>query len=145
MMLAQADVGQLPAGFLKEIIVLTIAGIILLCLVIGAIIGIAMWMIEKRREARELAAANLPAQPVSLDQPVLTQKIYPAATIRELNDVDDRHEKRLDGHDVQITALWNTMREEDKQIRKEIADQYQTISRQLGRIEGKLEGDSGIH
>lgn len=144
MILAQADLGQLPAGFLKDALLLITAAVVIICLVVGAIVGIGMWLIEKKRIVREESQASNP-QPVAIEQPVSFQKVFPAATIRELNEKHDDHSKRLDGHDVQITALWNTMREEDKQIRKEIADQYQTISRALGRIEGKLEGDGGTH
>ena len=143
MILAQADLGQLPAGFIKDALLLITAAVVIICLVVGAIVGVGMWLIEKKRDARELAKDGEPPQPIAIEQPVMMQKVFPTATIRELNEKHEEHSKRIDGHDVQITALWNTMREEDKQIRKEIADQYQTISRALGRIEGKLEGDQG--
>jgi hypothetical protein len=140
--IAQADIGQLPAGFIKDALLLITAAVVIICLVVGAIVGIGMWLIERKRDARELAKEGEPPQPVQIEQPVGVMKIFPAATVRELNEKHSEHDKRLDSHDVQIGALWNTMREEDKQIRKEVADQYQTISRALGRIEGKLETDS---
>lgn len=138
MILAQADLGQLPAGFLKEMILFMVAGVVVICLVVGAVIGVAMWLIEKRREQRENDAALKPSQPVSLEQPVQMQKIFPAATVRELNEGLAAHEKRLDKHDEQFADIWNHVRDEDTKIRKEMTDKFDVISRALGRIEGKL-------
>ena len=145
MILAQADLGQLPAGFLKDALLLITAAVVIICLVVGAIVAVGMWLIEKKRDARELQKDGQPPQPVAIEQPIAVQKIFPAATVRELNEKHDEHGRRLDKHDAEITDLWNKMRDEDKQIRKEVADKFDAISRSLGRIEGKLEADQGVN
>jgi hypothetical protein len=50
-------------------------------------------------------------------------------------------DKRLDGHDEEITRLWTHITLEDEKIRKELSDSFQGIQRSLGRIEGKLDGE----
>ena len=51
------------------------------------------------------------------------------------------HQHRLDAHDEEIEKIWLTMRAEDKEIRADVANKFESISRALGRIEGKLQGD----
>jgi len=92
------------------------------------------YFLERRRIAREEAAAENPGVMNIGPTPLPVTKVYPTATLRDLND----HGRRLDDHDKQLNSLWTTMREEDKQIRAEQAAQYQSISLALGRIEGKL-------
>ena len=46
--------------------------------------------------------------------------------------------RRLDSHDAQIDQLWNTMRDEDKAIRQELANRFRDIAYSLGRIEARL-------
>jgi hypothetical protein len=47
--------------------------------------------------------------------------------------------RRIDGHDKEITNLWNTMRTENTAIRKDQTDQFNSIALALGRIEGQLD------
>jgi hypothetical protein len=145
MMFAQADLGQLPAGFLKDAMLLITAAVIIICLVVGAIVAVAMWTIERRRDLRELAEEGQPPQPVAIEQPLAVQKVFPAASVRELKEKHDDHGRRLDAHDKEFTSLWNHVRDEDKEIRQEMTSKFDSISRSLGRIEGKLEKDEGIH
>lgn len=43
---------------------------------------------------------------------------------------------RVTRTEEQIAAIWNTFREEDEAIRREIRDSVKTIERSLGRLEG---------
>jgi len=133
-MLAQADISTLPAGFLKDVIIVMVAAIILMTGLMTAVFMGLQYFLERRRIAREEAAAENPGVMNIGPTPLPVTKVYPTATLRDLND----HGRRLDDHDKQLNSLWTTMREEDKQIRAEQAAQYQSISLALGRIEGKL-------
>jgi hypothetical protein len=131
MILAQADMGQLPASFLKEMVIFTLAAIVVMAFVVSALFAALQYFLEKRRE-------NKPASTIVENDPLRMQKIYPSATVKELNDAKTEHGRRLDGHDREINDLWTTMRKEDKEIRHELSQQYQSISLALGRIEGRL-------
>jgi len=47
--------------------------------------------------------------------------------------------RRLNGHDKEIEQLWSTLRAEDAETRRQMAESFLSIQRALGRIEGKLE------
>lgn len=47
--------------------------------------------------------------------------------------------RRLDGHDMEIESLWNTLRSENTAIRAEMNRWFADAERALGRIEGKLD------
>ncbi len=129
MILAQADIGQLPAGFLKEMAILTLGAIVVMAFVVSALFAALQYFMDKRRENK----------PTLLEpNPLPTMKIFPNATIKDLTDKHDEHGRRIDGHDSEIKNIWMTMRNEDKEIRKEVADKFDAISRALGRIEGNL-------
>lgn len=128
-MLAQADIGQLPAGFLKEMLVLVLGAIVVMAFVVSALFAALQYFMDKRRENK----------PTMLEpNPLPTMKVFPSATVKDLADKHDEHGRRIDGHDKEIANLWMTMRTEDKEIRSEVAEKFDAISRALGRIEGQL-------
>lgn len=132
MILAQADIGGLPAGFLKEMLVLMFSGIVVMAFVVSALFAALQYFLDKRRGNK----------PTTLEpNPLNTMKIYPSATIKDLADKYDEHGRRIDKHDDEISNLWSTMRQENTNIRRENGEKFDAISRALGRIEGKLTGD----
>ena len=132
MILAQADIGGLPAGFLKEMLVLMFSGIVVMAFVVSALFAALQYFLDKRRGNK----------PTTLEpNPLNTMKIYPSATIKDLADKHDEHGRRIDKHDDEISNLWSTMRQENTNIRRENGEKFDAISRALGRIEGKLTGD----
>lgn len=122
--LAQAQLDAVPASFVKWFFVSLFA----LLVIVGILVGI-------RQALREP-----PPQRINDDPPVEVRK----AAKRYNHDATENRfvqvERRLDGHDGEISNLWNTMRSEDKELRRDMMQQFETISRALGRIEGKLEG-----
>ena len=151
-MLAQADLGQLPANFLKEMLLFTVGSMVALAFIVAAIFAGLQYFADRRRERREeLRAANPPATEIQ-PLPLPVQKIFPNATMKDLAEKHDEHGRRIDGHDKEIQNLWMTMRNEDKEVRKEFADKFDalrkelsdwtnTMSRALGRLEGGDNGD----
>lgn len=136
---AQADLGQLPPTFLKQVVLLAVGGSVAAAFVTAAIFAGLSYLLERRRDRREeLRAANPEPTEIS-PNPLPVQKVFPNATLRDLNEKHEEHQRRLNGHDIEITNIWNTMRAEDKEIRKDVSDKFEVISRALGRIEGKLE------
>jgi hypothetical protein len=131
-MLAQADIGQIPANWLKEMVLFTLGSIVVMAFVISALFAALQYFLDKRRGDR----------PKTIEpNPLPTMKVFPSATIKDLADKHDEHGRRIDGHDKEISSLWKTMRDEDKEIRRENGEKFDAISRALGRIEGKLSGD----
>jgi len=149
MILAQADLGQLPAAFLKEMILLTVGALVALALIFAGVFAGLQYFSERRRERREELRAASPAAPAEISPlPLPVQKIFPNATMKDLAEKHDEHGRRLAGHDQEIQNLWMTMRKEDKEVRqeftnkfdalrKEIGDWTATMSRALGRLEGE--------
>lgn len=134
MILAQADISGLPASFIKSAIIFTLAAIVVMAFVVCAIFAALQYYLDKRRENK----------PTTIEpNPLPTMKIYPSATMKDLADKHDEHGRRLDGHDGEIASIWKTVRDEDKEIRREMSDKFDAISRALGRIEGKISGDNG--
>lgn len=142
MMFAQADIGQLPAGFLKEMAIVFIGGLVATAFVVAALVGILQYALDARRNRREELAAANPSPTTIEPNPLPVTKISPTASLRELNEKHQENVKRLDSHDDQINQLWTTLRAENTAIRKENSDKFDSISRALGRIEGKLSGKS---
>jgi len=138
--LAQADLGQMPAPTLKWIIIFGVGSIVTASFAAAGLFAGLSYLLELRRERREELRAVNPAPTQIAPVPLPVHKISPSATMRDLNEKHDEHGRRLDGHDREITSLWNTMRMEDKEIRKDMADKFDSISRALGRIEGALPG-----
>lgn len=139
MIFAQADLGQLPAGFLKEMVILTLGAIVVMAFVVSALFAALQYFMDKRRE-------NKPT--IIEPNPLPTMKIFPSATVKDLADKHDEHGRRIDGHDKEIAQLWLTMRTEDKEVRKEFADKFDSLRKELGewtatmsRALGRLEGD----
>ena len=149
MLLAQADLGQLPAAFLKEMILFTVGSLVALALIFAGIFTGLQYFADRRRERREEVRAASPPAPSEISPlPLPVQKIFPNATMKDLAEKHDEHSRRLDGHDQEIQNLWMTMRKEDKEVRqeftnkfdalrKEIGDWTATMSRALGRLEGE--------
>jgi len=139
--LAQADISGLTANFLKDVIIFTVAAIMVMALVVGAVFAAMQYLLDRRRARREELQAGQPNTTVIEPNPLPVQKVFPSATVRELNEKHDEHGRRLDICDKEISSLWNTLRQEDKEIRREMAEKFDAISRALGRIEGKISGD----
>lgn len=139
MIIAQADLGQLPAGFLKQTLLLIVGIMVVLAFVLAAVFAGLQYFADRRRERREeLRAANPPAQEIS-PLPVPVQKVFPSATVKELNDKYDEQGRRITKVEDEQQRLWTHIgKTEDKN-----AERFEAISRALGRIEGKLEGDPG--
>ena len=118
-----AQISPVPSEFLKDLL-LSAAGVAAL----GYYVKQIFW-------------GDKPTTTKIEPDPVRIEKVYPSATLREVHEKFDEHGRRLDRCDLEITSIWNTMREEDKGIRKDLADKFENISRALGRIEGKLNRD----
>ena len=131
-LLAQASIDSVPANWLKYLVLTIIAGMVATAFVVSAIFAALQYFADKRRE-------NKPVTTTLENDPLRMQKVYPSATVKELADAKNEHGRRLDKHDVELGQLWSTMRDEDKTIRKEVAEKFDSISRALGRIEGQLE------
>ena len=130
-MLAQADLAAVPDAVLKGFVLAGVAFTVVVAFVTSALFAGLQYFLDRRRAAREDAR---PAPPVS--------KPPSAATWRELQEKHTEHGRRLDFHDRQIDSLWTTLRVENTSIRKEMTDKFDTISRALGRIEGRLNGQN---
>ena len=122
---------NIPANWLKYLILFLVAGMVAMAFVVSAIFAALQYFADKRREGKPLTTTLEP-------NPLLMQKIYPSATVKELSDAKLEHGRRLDKHDAELGQIWSTMRDEDKAIRKEVAEKFDSISRALGRIEGKI-------
>ena len=122
---------NIPANWLKYLVLTIIAGMVATAFVVSAIFAALQYFADKRRE-------NKPVTTTLENDPLRMQKVYPSATVKELADAKNEHGRRLDKHDVELGQLWSTMRDEDKTIRKEVAEKFDSISRALGRIEGKI-------
>ena len=128
MILAQADLGQIPAPWLKEMMLFVLGSIVVMAFVVSALFAALQYFMDKRRDGKTTIEPN----------PLSTMKIYPSATIKDLADKHDEHGRRIDVLDKEVSQIWVTMRTEDKEIRKEMSEKFDSISRALGRIEGEL-------
>ena len=122
--LAQAQLDAAPASYVKWFFVCLFAVI----LIGGIIVGV---IVQFRKPSPTELADN---PPISVRQ----------AAKRFNHDLaESRHaevSRRLDGHDSEIDALWNTMRSEDAAIRKENGEKFNAIMMALGEIKGELKG-----
>ncbi|MDE2101205.1 MAG: hypothetical protein KGL39_28425 [Patescibacteria group bacterium] len=138
MMLAQADLGQISPALLKQLIIAGGAMIVITAFAAAAVFAGLSYFLERRRARRDELRDENPRPTMIGPDPLRFEKIWPSATVRELNEKYDEHGRRLDKHDEEITSIWNTMRDEDKEIRADVSDKFEAISRALGRIEGAL-------
>ena len=138
MILAQADIGQIAPGALKEIIVFTVAAVVAASFFAGSLFAGLSYLLERRRATREEETRRNPPPTTIEPNPLPIQKIFPSATVKQLEEKHDEHGRRIDGHDKEIQNLWMTMRTEDKEIRQDVSDKFDAISRSLGRIEGHI-------
>lgn len=117
-----------PADFVKYFLMVLIA-------LAGAGAGaVAVWArVSKEGRKREVSGG-----PVEVTGEV---KVMPKGRRYSAEFCDSRHtevERRLEGHDHEITNLWNTLRAENTSIRAEMTQCFKSIERSLGRIEGQL-------
>ncbi len=98
-----------PAPFLKNLLIVALA----LCVGAGAFAGVA-GVFRKRARTRALAAGA--------DGEFTLAEIL----------------RRLDEHETQIGKLWETMREEDKQIRDTLARAIRDFEGATERLQGTL-------
>jgi len=120
MILAQANLESVPDSTFKWTVI-TIFGLILIA---ASIIGIIVAFRKQQTAIEPNTIAVRKAQKRFNHDLCLTQH----ADIK----------RRLDGHDAELNTLWNTVRVEDEDIRKEMRASFGQISRSLGRIEGRL-------
>lgn len=125
--LAQADLGQLPAGLLKYLVIGAVA-----MLVVGSFVAAAVFAglqyFQSRRDEHRTTHTEIHPSPIEIAK----------APKRFNKDFEDqRHaeiDRRLTVHDLEIERL----RTEDMAIRADVTEKFDRISRALGRIEGKL-------
>ena len=133
-LLAQASIDSVPANWLKYLVLTIIAGMVATAFVVSAIFAGLQYYADKRREGK-------PTSTTLENDPLRMQKVYPSPTVKELADAKNEHGRRLDKHDAELGQIWSTMRDEDKAIRREVSEKFDSISRALGRIEGELSKD----
>jgi hypothetical protein len=129
MMLADADIGQLPPGLIKDLVILFIVGIGVICAVVVALFTGLQYLLAKH-QAKKSVRTEVGPQPF---------EVAKAPKRFNWDFENQRHveiERRLNAHDLEIERL----RTEDMAIRADITEKFQVISLQLGKIIGKLEG-----
>ncbi len=150
MILAQADISTLSPTILKQLVIFCVGSLIAVSFIVVAVFGGLQYMLERRRMARDEARENNPKPTTFEPLPLPITKIYPSASLRDLDEKHGEHDRRLNDHDRQINDIWNTMREENTRIRreavekfdvlrKEMGDGFQSMAKALGRLEGKSE------
>jgi len=123
LILAQAQLDAVPASYVKWFFVV----LFVLIVMAGVIIGI----IKALQKPDELRIKDHPPIEVSKAPKRFNHDLFVSQHVEVV--------RRLDVHDGEITKIWNTMRDEDKEIRLQMAEKFNSISLALGRIEGKLE------
>jgi hypothetical protein len=130
MMFAQASSESLPAGWLKYAIIFVVSLLVLIAVVVGAVVSVLQYFQSKRA----VGEAQAPQPFIVAMQKEFASKhefdVHVAANVLEHNNLFSK-----------IGGVDRGLREEDKQIRKEMADKFDAISRALGRIEGKISSD----
>jgi hypothetical protein len=128
MMLAQADIGQLPANFIKNIAILLVVVFVLTSFLFGTIFAGLQYFLSRRQSKRTMQTEIHP-QPFEITK----------APKRFNFDFENQRHKEIDNrllnHENEISAL----RAEDKAIRGDMAEKFDVISLQLGKIIGQLE------
>lgn len=122
-MLAQAQLDAVPDHFVKWFFVILFA----LILIVAAIVGI-------------IAAFRTPMPQRLNDDPPIEVRKSPKRYNHDAHEIRfNKIEKDVAANTDEIEKLWDTMRDEDKQIRADVANKFEVISRALGRIEGALD------
>jgi signal transduction histidine kinase len=114
------DISNVPSEFVKWFV-------IMLVFVAMIAIGVVVFIRSGRKQTSQIEPSPLKV------------KVEPKRFNKDFCDA--RHEeisRRLNGHDAEINTLWTTLRAEDEATRQEIRRMNASISRSLGRIEGKL-------
>jgi len=134
MILAQADIQNLPAGWLKYMIIFLIVSALVSAALVGAIMAVLQYF-QSKRAATESQERVLSPQPfiIAMQKEFAGKHefdLHVAANTIEHNNLFSK-----------IGGVERGLREEDKQIRKDMTDKFDAISRALGRIEGELKRD----
>jgi hypothetical protein len=123
MILAQAQLDAVPASYVKWFFVILF---VLICMA-GVIVGIIKALQQPEK------------QTLNDDPPIEVRK----AAKRFNHDLFvSQHAEvthRLNEHDKEFDKVWDTLRKEDADIRRQMEESFFSIQRALGRIEGKLE------
>lgn len=128
-LLAQADINSLPAGWLKEIIIFILVAITVTSFASAAVFSARQYFLDKRNEDKP-QDRNVKAL-VTQDTSYVTEDICLQR--------HTEHDVRLEKLEQDKTAIWNTMRNEHTLIRNDVSDKFSSIQRLLGRIEQKID------
>ncbi len=131
MMLAQADIGTLPANFIKDLVVFGAAMLVAVSFIVGAIFA-ALQYYQSRKADGEIKKTQILPSPLEVNAEV---KSAPKRFNKDFED--QRHteiDRRLSVHDLELERL----RAADTVIRADVATKFEAISHALGRIEGKI-------
>ena len=123
LLLAQAQLDSVPATYLKWFMVV----LCVLIVMVGVVVGI-------------IKALQKPEPNRIVDEPPIKVEKSPKRFNHDL--FVSQHQdvtRRLDGHDKEFEELWRTLRAEDAETRRQMAESFLSIQRALGRIEGKLD------
>ncbi len=132
MMFAQADLGSVPANFIKDLIIFGVAMLVLVAFLVSALFAGLQYFQSRRAEGATTKTQIFPS-PLEVDA---TVKSAPKRFNKDFEDL--RHteiDRRLSLHDLELERL----RAADTVIRAEVASKFDAISHALGRIEGKMQ------
>lgn len=136
---AQADVGSLPANWLKSMVIFTIAVIAVASFASSAFITILQYILEKRRDAKSFAD---PQPREILPQPLGVEKM----SKRYNHDANEQRFKTLeittDRHGTEIEKLKDTIRTDlplmerrlDKANEERVGNVHDRVNEILGEV-----------
>ena len=107
-------------------------GLLLVGLLAGAASAVSIYAGLSRRQ-REISP-----------QPLVVKEDDKFSPLHLCQTKHDEIGRRLAGHDTQIDALWNTMRAEDTETRRQLNRIVQALDMRMGRIEGLMEQTNSI-
>lgn len=134
--LAQADVGSLPANFLKEMIIFVVGAIIVMAFVCSALFAGLQYFLDKR-SSRESQKREIHPIPLPV---IVTEELHKQFAGREEFTTHKAEVKegfqRVDrerSEDLRVAAVSRrTMYDKQDAMRKELSDRTDTVRRELG-------------
>ncbi len=136
---AQADVNSLPANWLKDMVVFTIAVIAVASLASSAFITILQYVLEKRRDAK----SSTDSQPREiLPQPLGVEKMSKRYN-HEAHELRFKTvEETVERHGAEIGKLWDTLRLDlpsmerrlDKANEERVGNVHERVNEILGEV-----------
>ena len=128
--LAQADVGTLPAPWLKSAIVWSVALIIVASFFSSALFAGLQYLLDRRVISR--------AQKRLIEGPVETVEGQKFVTDEICRSRFHANKQRLETAEKNISDLWFEMRKEDTATRNQLTQATNDFERALGQLEGTL-------